>query len=211
MAVGGAGKSGCQTVMKGILIQSECFLISSIYILKHSGRWSNGSWRLCSAHKIPPKGSSGTAVIGSSGDTLSPRVSLCLQTPGVVTAVCWHAYVPSTMPRLFRLPHLSQDMFITHRSQPKINVGTTHPGWVMNPSLPASDGRVCFFPFFSPPRLVRALHIPVPPRFTPSYQGILVNKAARSQSPNCDSRGRRITLPDGVLMSPWISRCSDPS
>lgn len=76
--------------------------------------------------------------------------SAVLQTPGGVTAVCWHANLPSAMLQLFWLPHLSQDMFITHRFRPKINVGTTHPGWVMNPpasSLAASDQRVYFLPF----------------------------------------------------------------
>lgn len=72
-----------------------------------------------------------------------------------------------------------------------------------------SEGR--FPPLFS----LRALHISMPLYFISFffffYKEILVNKAARSKSPNCDSRGRRITLPDGALMSPWISRCSNPS
>lgn len=56
----------------------------------------------------------------------------------------------STMPQLFWFPHLSQDMFITYRSRPKINVGTKHPGWVMNPpasSSAVSDRRVDFLSF----------------------------------------------------------------
>lgn len=40
----------------------------------------------------------------------------------------------STIFQLFWLPHLSQDMFITYRFRPKINVRTKHPGWVMNPA-----------------------------------------------------------------------------
>lgn len=55
-----------------------------------------------------------------------------------------------TMPQLFWLSHLSQDMFITYRFRPKINVGTKHPGWVMNPpasSFATSDRRVDFLPF----------------------------------------------------------------
>lgn len=164
---------------------------------------------LSSAHK-PSEGWRRTAASRSSGDMLSPRVFLCLQTPGGVTAVCWHANAPSTMLQLFRLHHLSQDMFITHRFRPKINVGTTHPGWVMNPpasSFAASDRRV----YFLPPPLLRALHISMPLYFISFYKEILVNKAVHSKSPNCDSRGRRITLPDGALMSLWISRCSNPS
>lgn len=75
-----------------------------------------------------------TAVIHASGDTLSPPCAILrLQTPGGVTAVCWHANVSPTTLQLLRFPHLSQGMFITHSSGPKISVGTTHPGCVMNP------------------------------------------------------------------------------
>lgn len=65
--------------------------------------------------------------------SLSPRTLPCLQTPGGVTAVCWNANVSPTTLQLFRFPHLSQDMFITHSFVPKISVGTRHPGCVMNP------------------------------------------------------------------------------
>lgn len=67
------------------------------------------------------------------GHALSPCTFLCLQTPGGVTAVCWHANVSPTTLQLLRFPHLSQDMFITHSFGPKISVGTTNPGCVMNP------------------------------------------------------------------------------
>lgn len=69
-----------------------------------------------------------TAVIHASGDMLSPLARfLHLQTPGGVTAVCWHANVSPTTLQLLRFPHLSQDMFITHSFGPKISVGTRQP------------------------------------------------------------------------------------
>lgn len=133
-------------------------------------------------------------MIHASGDTLSPpHAVLRLQTPGGVTAVCWHANVSPTTLQLLRFPHLSQGMFITHSSGPKISVGTTHPGCVMNPPaaclvirrsrskgllpslLPLSSASsmsftsLCFrslFFFFSSP-----------------HKEILVNKAALSKGP----------------------------
>lgn len=150
----------------------------------------------------------------SGGDALSPCTSQRLQTPGGVTAVGWHANVSPTTLQLLRFAHLLQDMFITHSFGPQISVGTRHPGCVMNP--PAA----CFvLPFqiegslsspFLPPLLLLALHFSVTLFFI-FHKEILVNKAVRSKGPNLHSRGRHITLPDGALMSQWISRCSNSS
>lgn len=150
-------------------------------------------------------------MIHASGDMLSPLARfLHLQTPGGVTAVCWHANVSPTTLQLLRFPHLSQDMFITHSFGPKISVGTRHPGCVMNP--PAA---CLVIPRFRskgllPPLLLHVLHISMPLFFIFHIE-ILVNKAVHSKGPNRDSRGRHITLPDGALMLQWISRCSNSS
>lgn len=153
------------------------------------------------------------------GHALSPCTFLCLQTPGGVTAVCWHANVSPTTLQLLRFPHLSQDMFITHSFGPKISVGTTNPGCVMNPPaaclvihcfrskglLPPLSSLLCSSMSFTS-LCFCSLFI-----FYFFYKEILVNKAVRSRGPNLDSRGRHITLPDGALMLQWISRCSNSS
>lgn len=86
--------------------------------------------------------------------------------------------------------------------------------WWIHPlpalSSPVSDRRVSFLPF--PP----SFYPPCPSHLYASdlyfsSQEILVNKAVRSKGPNHDSRGHRITLPDGALMLQWISRCFNSS
>lgn len=101
------------------------------------------------------------------GHALSPCTFLRLQTPGGVTAVCWHANVSPTTLQLLRFPHLSQDMFITHSFGPKISVRTTRPGCVMNP--PAACLVIYCFrskgllpPLSSLPLLLYVLHISTP-------------------------------------------------
>lgn len=104
---------------------------------------------ICHQHK-PSKVSSRTAAIGSSWDARSPRIFLCLQTPGGVTAVCWRANVP-------RQSFSSSDSPICHRicslptgSGPKLMSEQNIPaGWWILPASPfaASDRGVDFFPF----------------------------------------------------------------
>ncbi len=175
-----------------------------------------------SAHVWNHKSLKGVLQFGGDGGdsrfwehALSPRTFLRLQTPGGVTAVCWHANVSPTTLQLLQFPHLSQDMFITHSFGLKISVGTRHPGCVMNPPaayvvIPFLRSKGLLTPLFLPPSLLHVLHISTPPLFI-FQKEILVNKAARSKGPNCDSRGRHITLPDGALMLQWKSRCSSSS
>lgn len=89
------------------------------------------------------------------------------------------------------------------------------------PSFPLPAFCFLFFFLFSVFQPLRVLHItlilfflylffpPYPP--TPLQRNISQQGCGSARGPNCHSGGCRITLPDGALMFPRISRCSDSS
>lgn len=123
--------------------------------------------------------------------------------------------VPKLRFNCYDSPICHRIMFITHSFEPTISVWTPHAGCVMNPP----DACLVIQCFRStgllPSRFLPSLFLPVhhisKPPFFIFHKETFVNKAAHSKGPYCNSRGRQITLPDGVLMLQWISRCSNSS
>lgn len=153
-----------------------------------------------------------TSVIHASGDMLSPLARSAVSRHQVVSRqsagmqMCpqqrFNCYDSPICHRICSLP--------TALGLKLVSVQDILAAWWIHPlpalSSPVSDLRV----FFLPPLLLHVLHISMPLFFI-FHEEILVNKTVRSKGPNHDSRGRRISLPDGVLMLQRISRCSNSS
>lgn len=86
------------------------------------------------------------------GHALSPCTFLRLQTPGGVTAVCWHANVSPTTLQLLRFPICHRICSLPTALGPKLVSEQDIPAvWWIHPlpvlSSPVSDRRVSFLPF----------------------------------------------------------------